>query len=105
MPVTLKLGLFTVHLLDCACPGALGRRAPVLKADDRSLAGNDDRQIRDRHPYAVEHQSLRSMGTGPTPEGMALNSAYRRRVGANVHQAHLGAARQTLHSRPGTPFP
>jgi hypothetical protein len=51
--------------------------------------------------HAVEHQSLRSMGTGRTPEGMALNSAFRRRVGANTHQAHLTAARQALlHSRP-----
>jgi hypothetical protein len=36
--------------------------------------------------------------------GMALNSAFRRRVGANVHQSHRSAARQTLHSCPRHPL-
>jgi hypothetical protein len=36
-------------------------------------------------------------------ENTTLNCERRRRVGANVHQAHLSAARQTLHSCPPAP--
>jgi hypothetical protein len=35
---------------------------------------------------------------------MALNSAYRRRVGLDIHQAHLCATRQTLHCCPRHPI-
>jgi hypothetical protein len=74
-----------------------------VRVDDRRLGRNDDRQVRDGHPYAVEHQSLRSVGAGRTSEGVTLNAAYRRPIGANFRQAHLGAARQTFHICPCPP--
>jgi hypothetical protein len=40
------------------------------------------------------------VSAGRTSEGVPLNAAYRRPIGANVYQAHLSAACQTLHSCP-----
>ena len=99
----LEVGLFTVHLLNCTCPRALGRRAPVLKVDGRCLAGNDDRQVRDGRPLAIEYQTLGRVSAGGTSKGVPLNAAYRRPIGANVGQAHLSAARQTFHTCPLAP--
>jgi hypothetical protein len=72
-----------------------------VRVDDRRFAGNDDRQVRDGHPRAIERQTLGRVSAGRTPEGVPLNAAYRRPIGANFRQAHLGAARQTFHICPG----
>jgi hypothetical protein len=40
---------------------------------------------------------------GRTSEGVTLNAAYRRPIGANVGQAHLSAARKTFHICPPPP--
>jgi hypothetical protein len=53
-----------------------------------------------RHPGAVEHQPLCTLGAGRAPEGVALNSAHRRGVGFDLHQAHPRAARHALHHAP-----
>ena len=97
-------GLFAVELLDRIHPLASGRRAAHLEVDGRSLGSRHDRQMNDRHSGAVEHQPLGSLGAGRTSEGMALNSAYRRCVGLDIHQAHLCATRQTLHCCPPAPY-
>ena len=52
---------------------------------------------------AVEHQTLGRVSAGRTSEGVTLNAAYRRPIGANFRQAHLGAARQTFHICPRPP--
>ena len=71
-----------------------------MRVDDRRFGRNDDRQVRDGHPRAVEHQTLGRVSAGRTSEGVTLNAAYRRPVGANFRQTHLGAARQTFHICP-----
>ena len=85
------------------CPRALRSRAPVVRVDDRRLGRNDDRQVRDGHPRAIEDQTLGRVSAGRTSEGVTLNAAYRRPIGANFRQAHLGAARQTFHICPWPP--
>ena len=71
-----------------------------MRVDDRRFGRDDDRQVRDGHPRAVEHQTLGRVSAGRTSEGVPLNAAYRRPIGANVYQAHLSAACQTFHSSP-----
>ena len=68
-----------------------------------ALGRNDDRQVRDWHPLAVEDQTLGRVSAGRTSEGVTLNAAYRRPIGANFRQEHLGAARQTFHICRGPP--
>jgi hypothetical protein len=75
-----------------------------VQVNDRRLAGNDDRQVRDGHPRAVEDQALGRVSAGRTSEGVTLNAAYRRPIVANVGQAHLSAARQTFHIYPRHPL-
>jgi hypothetical protein len=53
-----------------------------------------------RHPGAVEHQPVCTLGAGRAPEGVALNSAHRRGVGFDLHQAHPRATRHALHHAP-----
>ena len=72
--------LFTLSIALAHALWAAGR--PLCRSMSGVLAGNDDRQVRDGHPHAVEYQSLRSMSAGRTSEGMPLNSAFRRPVGA-----------------------
>lgn len=74
-----------------------------MRVEDRRLGRNDDRQVRDGHPRAVEDETLGRVSTGRTSEGVTLNAAYRRPIGANFRQAHLGAARQTFHICPWPP--
>jgi hypothetical protein len=68
-----------------------------------ALGRNDDRQVRDWHPLAVEDQTLGRVSAGRTSEGVTLNAAYRRPIEANFRQAHLRAARQTFHICPWSP--
>ena len=49
----------------------------------------------------LNDQTLGRVSAGRTSEGVTLNAAYRRPIGANFRQAHLGAARQTFHICPG----
>jgi hypothetical protein len=74
-----------------------------VRVDDRRFGRNDDRQVRDGHPRAVEHQTLGRVSAGRTSEGVTLNAAYRRPIEANFRQEHLGAARQTFHICPWPP--
>ena len=64
-------------------------------------------RFRNRTPSATSRRSSRrglrretEQSAGRTSEGVTLNAAYRRPIGANFRQAHLGAARQTFHIRP-----
>ena len=75
-----------------------------MRVDDRRFGRNDDRQVRDGHPRAIERQTLGSVSAGRTSEGVTLNAAYRRPIGTNVGQAHLSAARQTFHICPRHPL-
>src|SRR6476660_3085646 len=49
---------------------------------------------------AVELKPLSGLAAGRTLEHATLNCERRRRIGANVHQAHHSAACQALHGRP-----
>ena len=51
----------------------------------------------------LNDQTLGRVSAGRTSEGVTLNAAYRRPIGANFRQAHLGAARQTFHICPRPP--
>ena len=57
-----------------------------MRVDDRRLGRNDDRQVRDGHPRAIEDQTLGRVSAGRTSEGVTLNAAYRRPIGANFRQ-------------------
>ena len=74
-----------------------------MRVDDRRFGRDDDRQVRDGHPRAVEDQTLGRVSAGRTSEGVTLNAAYRRPIEANFRQEHLGAARQTFHILPLAP--
>jgi hypothetical protein len=58
------------------------------------------RQMSDGHARAVQPQPLGELTAGQTLEDTPLNPEWRRGVGANIHQAHLSATRQTLHGYP-----
>jgi hypothetical protein len=51
----------------------------------------------DGHAGAVQPQPLGELTAGRTLEDTPLNPEWRRGVGANIHQAHFSATRQTLH--------
>ncbi len=82
---------------------SVAEQSRFYEYNDRRLAGNDDRQVRDGHPLAIERQTLGRVSAGRTSKGVPLNAAYRRPIGANFGQAHLSAARQTFHIRPWSP--
>jgi hypothetical protein len=90
---------FSIDFAHALC--AAGR--PLCGSMTGALGRNDDRQVRDWHPLAVEDQTLGRVSAGRTSEGVTLNAAYRRPIGANFRQAHLGAARQTFHVCPWPP--
>jgi hypothetical protein len=56
--------------------------------------------MRDGHAGAVQPQPLGDLTAGQTLEDTPLNPEWRRGIGANIHQAHLSATRQTLHGYP-----
>ena len=91
---------FSIDFAHALC--AAGR--PLCGSMTGALRRNDDRQVRDGHPRAIERQTLGRVSAGRTPEGVPLNAAYRRPIGANIGQAHLSAACQTLHSCPRHPL-
>ena len=96
---TCLLFTFSIDFAHALC--AAGR--PLCGSMTGALGRNDDRQVRDWHPLAVEDQTLGRVSAGRTSEGVTLNAAYRRPIGANFRQAHLGAARQTFHVCPWPP--
>ncbi len=90
---------FSIDFAHALC--AAGR--PLCGSMTGALGRNDDRQVRDWHPLAVEDQTLGRVSAGRTSEGVTLNAAYRRPIEANFRQEHLGAARQTFHICPWPP--
>jgi hypothetical protein len=56
------------------------------------------------HEGAIQPQPLGDLTAGQTLEDTPLNPEWCRGVSANVQQAHLTAARQTLHGHPPTPI-
>ena len=58
----------------------------------------------DGHAGAVQPQPLGELTAGRTLEDTPLNPEWRRGVGANIHQAHFSATRQTLHWLSHNPY-
>jgi len=52
------------------------------------------------HSGAIEHQPLRGLWAGRTPERVTLDTTHRLGVGLNLHQPHCGPARHALHHAP-----
>ena len=73
-----------------------------MQVDDRRLAGNDNWQVRDGHPRAIEHQTLGRVSAGRTSKGVTLDAAYRRSIGANSAPARGGTLPLWIAARKGS---